>query len=121
MPRVAASERDAFYETRRDELTEAALRLWAKRGFDATSVESIARRAGISKGAFYLYFRVDSFFDHEVRDATAWCAKILEEQGVALVPGAAFGDDAWVRMSIASADEVLEDAIQRIAKGVGAA
>jgi len=71
-------------------------------------------------GAFYLYFRVDGFFDDEVKDATAWCSKILESQGVALVPGAAFGDDRWVRMSFATADEVLEDALARIAAGVAA-
>jgi aspartate aminotransferase len=71
-------------------------------------------------GAFYLYFRVDGFFDEEVRDATTWCSRLLEEQGVALVPGAAFGDDRWVRMSYASADEVLEEAIARIAAGVAA-
>jgi len=71
-------------------------------------------------GAFYLYFRVDAFFNDEVRDATAWCSKLLEEQGVALVPGGAFGDDRWVRMSFASSDEVLEDALGRIAACVGA-
>jgi aspartate aminotransferase len=71
-------------------------------------------------GAFYLYFRVDSFFDDQVKDATAWCQKLIEEQGVALVPGSAFGDDRWVRMSYASADEVLEDALARIAAGVAA-
>lgn len=69
-------------------------------------------------GAFYLYFRVDSFFDDEVTGATAWCSKLLEEQGVALVPGAAFGDDRWVRMSFATSDEVLEKALARIAAGV---
>jgi aspartate aminotransferase len=72
-------------------------------------------------GAFYLYFRVDGFFNGDVRDATSWCSKLLEEQGVALVPGAAFGDDRWVRMSFASSDEVLEEALARIAASVGAA
>jgi len=72
-------------------------------------------------GAFYLYFRVDSFFDDQVKDASTWCEKLIEEQGVALVPGAAFGDDRWVRMSYATSDEVLEDAINRIAASVAAA
>ncbi len=56
MPKIAASERDAFYESRRAELAEVALRLWAERGFDATPVSAIAEAAGISKGALYLYF-----------------------------------------------------------------
>ena len=71
-------------------------------------------------GAFYLYFRVDGFFDDEIPDATAWCSRLLEGQGVALVPGAAFGDDRWVRMSFAVSDAVLEEAFSRIAAMVAA-
>ncbi|MGB1841458.1 MAG: pyridoxal phosphate-dependent aminotransferase [Longimicrobiales bacterium] len=71
-------------------------------------------------GAFYLFFRVDGFFDEEVTSATAWCSRLLQEQGVALVPGAAFGDDRWVRMSYATSDEVIEEALGRIASAVGA-
>jgi AcrR family transcriptional regulator len=56
MPKIPASERDAFYEARRVELADVALKLWAERGFDQTSVEAIAVEAGVSKGTFYLYF-----------------------------------------------------------------
>lgn len=56
MARIPASERDAFYETRRAALADVALKLWAERGFDQTSVSAIAREAGIAKGTFYLYF-----------------------------------------------------------------
>ena len=72
-------------------------------------------------GAFYLFFRVDGFFEGEVQDATAWCSDLLQREGVALVPGAAFGDDRWVRLSFAAADEVIDDALSRIASMVGAA
>lgn len=72
-------------------------------------------------GAFYLYFRVDGLFHGDVQDATAWCSALLEEQGVALVPGAAFGDDRWVRMSYAASDETLEAAFRRMETFVGAA
>jgi aspartate aminotransferase len=72
-------------------------------------------------GAFYLFFRVDAFFDDEIRDATAWCSALLEREGVALVPGAAFGDDRWVRLSFATADEILEEAFRRIASMAGVA
>lgn len=73
------------------------------------------------QGAFYVYFRVDGLFGGDIRDATAWCSELLERGGVALVPGAAFGDDRWVRMSIASADDQLVEALHRIAAMVGAA
>ena len=72
------------------------------------------------RGAFYLFFRVDGLFDAATPDATAWCSRLLREEGVALVPGAAFGDDRWVRMSFATSDDLLEHAIARIASMVGA-
>lgn len=56
MSKIAARERDAFYEARQTTLCEVALKLWAERGFDQTPVDAIAREAGISKGTFYLYF-----------------------------------------------------------------
>lgn len=56
MPRVAARDRDAFIAKRKAELVEAALVLWAERGYDGTSVEAIAQKAGLSKGSFYVYF-----------------------------------------------------------------
>lgn len=71
-------------------------------------------------GAFYVYFRVDGLFNGEVRTATEWCSRLLTEQGVALVPGAAFGDDEWVRLSFATSDDILEEAMKRIASMVGA-
>jgi aspartate aminotransferase len=71
------------------------------------------------RGAFYVFLRVDSLFGPEVPDATAFCAWLLEEAGVALVPGAAFGDDRFARLSFATSDAVLEAAIRRIAASVG--
>ena len=43
-------------EARPDEVLDAALTLFVEKGFVATSVAEIARAAGLSKGAVYLYF-----------------------------------------------------------------
>lgn len=43
-------------EARPDEVLDAALALFVEKGFAATRVEDIASRAGLSKGAVYLYF-----------------------------------------------------------------
>ena len=43
-------------EARPDEVLDAALDLFIEKGFAATRVEDIAKRAGLSKGAVYLYF-----------------------------------------------------------------
>lgn len=56
MPRVAARDREAYFEARQQEILEAALRVFARRGFDAASVEAVAAEAGLSKGTLYLYF-----------------------------------------------------------------
>lgn len=44
-------------EDRPAEITEAAMQAFAENGFAATKVEDVARRAGVSKGLLYLYFR----------------------------------------------------------------
>ena len=43
-------------EARPDEVLDAALDLFIEKGFAETRVEDIAKRAGLSKGAVYLYF-----------------------------------------------------------------
>jgi len=68
MPRMAAKDRDALGQTRRDQILEAAIRLWLRGGFDATSVEAIAHEAGLGKGTVYLYFSTkDAILDEAVR------------------------------------------------------
>jgi aspartate aminotransferase len=64
-------------------------------------------------GAFYFFFRVDSFGGIS---GTDFCTRLITETGVALVPGTAFGDDRWVRLSYAAATSDIEDALERIVK-----
>jgi len=44
-------------EDRPAEITEAALEAFAEKGYAATRVEEVAKRAGVSKGLLYLYFK----------------------------------------------------------------
>jgi len=69
-------------------------------------------------GAFYLYFKVDSLFDGALKDSSAVCTWLLESAEIALVPGVAFGDDRYVRMSYATSDQLLEEGIRRLAGAV---
>lgn len=43
-------------ENTRRRLADTALRLYASRGYDRVAVDDICREAGVSKGAFYVYF-----------------------------------------------------------------
>lgn len=64
-------------------------------------------------GAFYFFFRVDGVTPGHDCTGTAFCDQAMAA-GVAMVPGGAFGDDRWVRMSYAAADKDLEIALERI-------
>lgn len=44
-------------EDRPKEITAAALAAFAERGYAATRVDDVAKRAGVSKGLLYLYFK----------------------------------------------------------------
>jgi AcrR family transcriptional regulator len=47
---------EAIREKSREKILAAALELFGNKGYDATSIESIAKKAGISKGLIYNYF-----------------------------------------------------------------
>jgi len=44
-------------EDRPQEITQAALEAFSEKGYTATRVEEVAKRAGVSKGLMYLYFK----------------------------------------------------------------
>lgn len=67
-------------------------------------------------GAFYLFPVLNQFFTEDAPDSASMCTKILEEAGVALVPGSAFGDDNCIRFSYAVDDATLETALHAVGK-----
>jgi aspartate aminotransferase len=71
-------------------------------------------------GAFYFFFRVDHLFGREFKTAAQFCEQLINKEGVALVPGDAFGDPRWVRLSYAASEENLARALERIVRFMGA-
>ena len=65
-------------------------------------------------GAFYAFPVMEAFYNDKTPDSTSLCTKILEEAGVALVPGAAFGDDRCIRFSYAVDEAVLKKCLDKI-------
>lgn len=70
------SPRPDVRHERREQILEAATKVFAKFGFSKTRVEDIANESGLSKGALYLYFKskdeifggiLDNFFQREFR------------------------------------------------------
>ena len=71
------------------------------------------------KGAFYLFPKVSSFYGKEfggrtINHSLDFCDYILNTALVSLVPGVAFGMDEHVRISYASSEEELKEAMKRI-------
>ena len=64
------------------------------------------------KGAFYAFPKLP---DH-VEGSMQFCEIALEQEGLALVPGLAFGDDRCIRLSCAVSRETIEDALSRLGR-----
>ena len=59
MPRAATKPKPRWRRrknARPEEICSAALEVFAERGFAATKLEDVARRAGVTKGTIYLYY-----------------------------------------------------------------
>jgi aspartate aminotransferase len=77
----------------------------------------------VPKGAFYLFPRVSSFYGKKlgqtiINNSLDFCDYILNEALVSIVPGIAFGMDEHIRISYASSEEELKEAISRIKKAL---
>lgn len=57
MPRIATDLKARLSETLKTQILEAALRVFARKGFDRATISDIARAARLSEGSIYNYFR----------------------------------------------------------------
>jgi aspartate aminotransferase len=76
-------------------------------------------KANIPDGAFYIfpditYYIGKSFEGTMIKNATDLCYYLLDKALVALVPGAAFGNDNYLRFSYSASEEVLVEALKRM-------
>ena len=62
------------------------------------------------QGAFYAFPNISS----SGLDSMVFCERLLEEQGLAVVPGGAFGDNDCIRLSCAASDATIEDGLARL-------
>ncbi|MDH3334597.1 MAG: TetR/AcrR family transcriptional regulator, partial [Gammaproteobacteria bacterium] len=44
-------------EDRPQEIADAAFKMFAEKGYAATRIDDVAKRAGVSKGLTYLYYK----------------------------------------------------------------
>ncbi len=110
-PTDALEEMVRAYETRRSWLVEA--------------INAIpGMHCIMPNGAFYVFPSVSGWLGKKTSNGTELtgdvviCEWLLEQAGVALVPGTAFGAPGFMRISYAVAQDTLEDAVKRIAGAV---
>jgi AcrR family transcriptional regulator len=60
MPVLGKTKHDIVCEFRNAEILQAARKVFAEKGYNETSVEAIAREAGLAKGTLYLYYHSKS-------------------------------------------------------------
>jgi len=67
------------------------------------------------QGAFYFWVGTRGLA-RDGEGSMALCERLLAESGLALVPGSAFGDDDFFRISYAYPEATLRDAVMRLAR-----
>ena len=93
------AERNAIFKERRD----LAAKIF-------NSIPGISCR--VPEGAFYLFPNISG----TGLKSTEFCAKLLETEKVAAVPGIAFGADDYIRLSYATSMANIEKGLDRLDK-----
>ena len=103
----------AIYEARKEEFKR-------RRDYIVPALRAIGFDVPVMPdGAFYVYADCSRFLTPELPDSNALALHILDEGGVALVPGKDFGrhePDRWLRLSYATSMENLREAIARMTR-----
>ena len=96
-PHDCVSAMAASYNSRRRLLVE---------GLQAINGLTLA----VPRGAFYAFPQLPQ----HISGSLSFCETALEQEGLALVPGAAFGNDRCVRLSCAVSHETIKDGLGRM-------
>jgi AcrR family transcriptional regulator len=83
---MARSKEEVVQEFRIQSIRDAAMRVIARKGMAAATMQEIADEAGVAKGTIYLYFRdredvVEKAFESAMRDLHARVDQALETPG----------------------------------------
>ena len=62
------------------------------------------------RGAFYVFPEISKFG----MDSETFCIRLIEEGGLAAVPGSCFGGEGHIRLSYCYSDEELQESLDRL-------
>lgn len=96
-----------------------------RRDFVVESLRSIPGvKVAMPEGAFYALPEVSSFYGKKtpagkvIGGSLDLCEYLLADELLAVVPGAAFGDDRCIRLSYATSMDILGKALDRLRRGL---
>jgi aspartate aminotransferase len=70
-------------------------------------------RCTLPEGAFYIFPDISGFFNKTIKNSFDFADQLLENDLVAVVPGAAFGDDRFIRISYAVSMDNIKEGVDR--------
>ena len=91
-------------------------------------IDRLSKIDGVSiirpNGAFYIMVNISSYFNtsfkgEEIKNSVDFAKVLLDEEKVAVIPGAGFGLDEYIRLSYATSMNIIETGIDRIATFLG--
>lgn len=99
-----------------DEEIEMMRRAFAARAEEAAELMNNIEGLSVLKpqGAFYLFVNIKDISD----DSILFCKELLQDVGVAVVPGIGFGSEGYFRFSFATDITTIREGIRRIEKFV---
>lgn len=100
------------------EVAEMCAQFDRRRRVLVQGLQSIGLETPWPRGAFYAFPNVAAMLDE--RGSSGFSEDLLEEENLAVVPGSAFGVDDSIRLSYATSLDVIERALERLARFVAA-
>jgi len=68
----------------------------------------------LPEGAFYVMPNIKGLLGGRVKNSSELARLLLEEKGVALTAGSAFGIEGYIRISYANSLEMIQEGVRRI-------
>jgi aspartate aminotransferase len=102
---------EAGLRARAPEMDEMRRAFRERRDFLVAGLVKLGLECPTPRGAFYVFPDVSRWLD--ARGSVGFSGDLLEEEGLAVVPGAAFGVDTHVRLSYALGHEAIAEALVR--------
>ncbi len=106
--------------TQMPELKDMVVKFHSRRDLLLSLLNEIpGLKTNVPNGAFYLFPDATSYYgkkygDKVIENGNDLCLYILDTQCVALVPGSAFGNPDCIRLSYATSEDNLKEAVRRI-------